>query len=85
MLPILDPLQEHQEFPVFLVTLIGIPGETAENGPEHQAVGYDRKNAAESAANEETHQTYDQTGSQNHRIQLIRAVTAYHKLPETHR
>ena len=35
MLPILDPLQEDQKFPVFLVTLVGIPGKGTEEGPEH--------------------------------------------------
>ena len=63
MLPILDPLQEHQEFPIFLVTLVGIPGKGTEDGPEHQAVRYDGKNAAEITADEHACQTYDQTGS----------------------
>ena len=35
MLPVLDPLQEGQILPILLITLIGIPGEHAENGNTH--------------------------------------------------
>ena len=38
VLPILQPGEKLQEFPVLLITLIGIAGEAAENGPEHQAI-----------------------------------------------
>ena len=62
MLPVLDPLQEHQKFPVFLVTLIGVAGEGTEDGPEHQAVGYNGENAAERATDEHTCHAYDQAG-----------------------
>ena len=39
MLPILDPLKKIQEFAVFLVALVGIPGQSAENGNAHKNVG----------------------------------------------
>ena len=38
ILPVLDPGNQLQKLPVFQITLIGIPGQTAENSPDHQAV-----------------------------------------------
>ena len=38
VLPVLQTACQLQEFPVFLVALVGVPGQSPENGPEHHAV-----------------------------------------------
>ena len=38
VLPVLHTARQLQEFPVFLIPLVGIPGQATENGPDHQAV-----------------------------------------------
>ena len=38
VLPILDPVHQLQIFPVFLIALVGIPGEAAENGQKHKTI-----------------------------------------------
>ena len=40
---ILQLLQKQQIFPVFLITLISIPGEGSENSPAHQHIGEHEK------------------------------------------
>ena len=38
VLPVFYPVKKLEELPVFLITLIGIPGQAAENRPEHHAI-----------------------------------------------
>ena len=84
MFPILHPLQEHQKLPVFLVALVSIPGEGAENSPKHKAIRYNGKNTADGPLHKSAHQAHNQRSGQNHRIELIRAIAAHHKLPKAH-
>ena len=39
VLPVLDPVQDHQKPSVFPVALIGVPGEAPEKCPKHQDIG----------------------------------------------
>ena len=84
MLPVSQPLQEHEILPVFLVALIGIPGKSTEHGPDHKAVGDQRQQGAGKPAEETADQANDQTGGQDQRVQLIRAVSSVHKFPKAH-
>ena len=80
MFPILDPVQQHQKFPIFLVTLVGVPGESTAHGPNHKAIGNQRQRQIHrGVGNKDSSQTYDHTGRQNGSIQFIRAVPAHHK------
>ena len=38
VLPVGKTVPDLQEFPVLLVPLVGIAGETAENGPDHETI-----------------------------------------------
>ena len=38
VLPVLDPIQHQQEPAVFLIALVDIPGQAAEDGPDHQHI-----------------------------------------------
>ena len=40
VLPVLEPIQQHQKPAVFPIPLIGIPGEAAENRPDQKDIGY---------------------------------------------
>ena len=82
VLPVFQPFHQHQILPVFLIPLIGIAGKSTEKGPNHQAVRNHRKEQTDRSFDKDTHQAYDQTGSQNHCIELIRSVTADHKPPQ---
>ena len=83
MLPILDPVDEGQEFAVFLVALIGLSGEAAEQCPNKQGVIDQGEHGADGLiGDEEADEHHDNTGPQDHHIQLIRTVTAGHKTIE---
>ena len=43
MLPVFELLEKIKEFAVFLVALVGIPGQAAENGDAHKNIGQDRE------------------------------------------
>ena len=53
MLPILDPLQQLQEFPVLLISLVGVAGEAAEQRPEHQTVGQQEEDHIQKSVSKE--------------------------------
>ena len=84
MLPILGPIQKLQKFPVLLIPLIGIPGKSTGNRPDHQAIGDHSQNRAGQSTEKAANQANDQTGGQNHRVELIRAVPAIHKPLKSH-
>ena len=80
VIPILDLIQHHQEFPVFLITQIGLSGKRTENGPEHTAVGQEGKaQIHQRRLDKHGHQADHNTGAQNRHIQLVRAVAAHHE------
>ena len=80
VLPVLDSLQEGQILPIFLVTLVGVPGEAAEDGPEHQAIGNRRQNQIDRPHGDKHRDQADhQACTQDGGIELVRAVTASHK------
>ena len=39
MLPVLQLLEEQQEFPVFVITFVGLTGKAAEDRPDHEGIG----------------------------------------------
>ena len=83
VLPILDPVHQLQIFPVFLIALVGVPGEAAKNGPEHQAVGQQsQQHVQKSVFSEECNKTHHYAGEQNSGIEFVRAVAAHHKPAE---
>jgi len=81
VLAILDPLTDLQETPVFLIAGIDIPGKTAANGPDHQAVADDPEDQVKGPGRDHHgQQTGHQSGAQHHHIQPIRTVPACHKI-----
>ena len=81
MLLILDPLQDHQVFPVFPIPLIGIAGQCAENGPNHQDIGQSGQQCGHHRYPHEKQRHYAQrhTGDQDRHIQFVCAVAAHHE------
>ena len=81
--PVLNLVKEPQEFPIFLVPGIGIPGKHPEQGPEHQAViGQGQHQLHGSQGDEGAQQTQDQGGAEGSQAQLVGAVSACHELAE---
>ena len=81
---ILQLLEKQQKFPVFLIALIYIPGQSAENGKKHQNIRNQSHRQLQRSAGEEgcQHRT-EKTGAENGHIQFIRAVTTCHKTLQT--
>lgn len=83
MLPIFQTVEKLQEFAVFLIALIGIPGETTVQCPEHQTVGNSGQQQIQlHGIHKGTDQARHKTGRKNDHIQFVRSVAAYHKIPE---
>jgi len=81
MLPVFQPVEKLQEFAVFLIALVGIAGETAEERPDHQCV----RNRCQQKMHlrgikESTDQTGDQTCRKDHHIQFVGSVAAHHEI-----
>jgi hypothetical protein len=85
VLPVFDPIQQLQIFPVFLVALVGIPGEAAENGPEQQAVGQQAQQHIQKIIfGKKSDEAQCHTGQQNGGIEFVRAIAAHHKTAEAY-
>jgi hypothetical protein len=82
MLPVFDPLQKAQIFPIFPVALIGIPGEAAENTPDHNDIrqgGQHKACPGGKPLQDHRNQAQYKTQTQQRHIQFICAVPAGHK------
>ena len=80
VLPILDPVQHQKEPAVFLVALTLIPGQAAENGPDHQRVAQYPGQPAQPILLEEDRQNAGRHAhAENHCIQPVRAISSGHK------
>ena len=80
VLPILQPTGELQKLPVFLIALIGVPGQTAPDRPNHQPVAqHKQQQIHRRVPDKHRQQTCGQTRAKNHHIQLIRSVASRHK------
>ena len=83
VIPILQPIHQHQKFPIFPIPFVGIPGKGAKKGNTHQAVGHQMQNQVwQRTAHKNCHYNNGNTGPQNHRVQLIVSVAPGHKPPE---
>ena len=83
VIPVPDAVHEFQKSPVLLVPLVGIPGEAAENGPEHQNIGYTMENQIDQRVPDEQGQDDHHQGSaQNRAVEFVVAVAALHKAAE---
>jgi hypothetical protein len=84
MFPVFDPLEQRQEFAVLLIALVGIPGEGAENGNAHKDIGKQRQHKIHNGnPDKQGQQAHANTNPQNGAVELIRAVTACHKVPQS--
>jgi hypothetical protein len=83
VVPVLDPLLERQEFPILLVTLVGVPGKGSENGNAHKDIGEDKQHQAQNG-DPDQHGKYAGTYAdpENGTVEVVRAVPACHKMPE---
>ena len=80
VLPIFHPVIYLQEFPVFLITLVRIPGETPADRPDHQAIAQGPENQIEGLqVNKYRQEACNQARAQNRHIQPVRAITTGHK------
>ena len=80
VLPILNPVEKLQKFPVFLISLIGLAGKAAADGPDHQGIGNRGQNQIhQGRLNEGTDETDCQSCAEYGHIQLVGAVAACHK------
>ena len=83
VLPILQTVKKLQEFAVFLITLVGIAGETAVKRPEHQAVGHGSQQKVDLRGLEESTDKADRKASaEDHHVQLIGSIAAHHEITE---
>ena len=80
MFPVFQPFHKAKILPIFLVALVGVPGEAAEDGPEHQTIGHRRQNQIDRPHGDKHREQADhQACAQDSGIELVRAVTASHK------
>ena len=80
MIPILDAGQERKIFPVFLISLVGLTGETAVHSETYQCVAQTCQNQREDMqGHKHGQQTQKKCHAQNEGIEFIGAVTADHK------
>ena len=85
VLAVLDPVQQHQKFPVFLVALVGVSGKAPEHGPEHKAIGHHcQKKIHHRGGNKQRYHTHRNACQQNHGVELVGSVTPGHKSGQTH-
>ena len=85
VLTVLEMLKELEEFPVFLVSPVGIPGEDPADGPDHQAVGDQQEDQAEGKPSDKGRQkTGDEAAGQNDHAETVRTVSAGHKMLYSH-
>ena len=72
VVPILYPVQKPQIFPVLLIPLVGIAGQSPEDRPEHKAVGHQgQKQLCPGPGQEHLQNTRAQTHHQNRGVKLI--------------
>ena len=82
MLPVLDLLQKPQIPAVFLIPLVGIPGQCTEDRPEHQSVGKGRQRQADNGKpDNETGDAQHKSRAQKTHIHFVGTVPAGHKIP----
>jgi len=80
VLAVFQPVKELEEFPVLLIPGIGIPGEGAEDGPDHQAIGHGgQEQIDEGLMKEGGDQAGHKAGAQDRHIQPVGAVASCHK------
>ena len=83
VLPVFDPVEELEEFPVLLIPGVGIFGQTAADGPDHQAVGHGGEQQIDQRSMEEGgDQAGRKAGAQDRHIQSVGAVTSCHEPAE---
>ena len=82
MLPVFHALQASQIPAIFLVALIGIAGQTAENDDDHQNVGETDCSKIRPASQQKRQQNATGCNPKEQIIQLIGTVTAGHKSPQ---
>ena len=80
MLAVFQPVKKLEELPVFLITLVSVPGETAANGPDHQTIGKGGQKQTDSGTAEDGgNHARRQTGAQDRHIQPVGTVAANHE------
>ena len=84
VLPILYPINQLQEFAVFLKALVGITGEAAIQCPDHQSVGNRGQQQIHLCRIDKgRNKTNYQTCGKDHHVQLICSVTTNHEITQT--
>ena len=85
VVPVLEPVQQHQKSAIFLVTLVGVPGEGAEHGPEPEAVGHkSQRQIHYGRSDKQGNHADDHACRQNNRIEFVRSVPPGHKPGQPH-
>ena len=83
VVPVLQPIDYLQKLPVFLIPLVGVPGQGAEDGPDHQPVAqHHQQKIYRRVAENDGQQAYRQTYAQDYHIQFVRAIAPCHKPPQ---
>ena len=83
VVPILQPTDDLQKFPVFLIPLVGVSGQGAKNRPDHQTVAQQHQQQIDRRIPKNHRQQADrQTDTQDDHIQLVRAIASRHKAAE---
>ena len=84
MIPILQAVKELQEFPVFLIALVGIARKAAVQRPDHQAVGNTgQQQIYLYRVHKGTDEAGRKAGRKDHHIQFISSITANHECAQS--
>ena len=82
---ILQLLEEQQELPVFIIPLVNIPGQSAANSQDHEAVrDHGKQQFDRSKGHQHRQEGKTETCTQDRHIQFVCAVATCHKLPQAH-
>ena len=83
MVPVLQPVYQHEKFPVLPIPLVGVSGKGAENGNAHQHIGQHMQQQVRQGRRDKNRHHHDShAGPQKGGIELIVTVAPSHELVE---
>ena len=85
MLPILDPVEQFQKFPVFLIPLVGIPGKTPHQRDDQKGIRNGGQHQFDSCTgNKNRQQAGGYANTQKIHVQFVVAVATHHESGQPH-
>ena len=79
--PVTDSLEKHQILPVFLIALVGVPGQATKDCPTHKRIGRKHQEKIHRGdADKHIDKANCKAYTQNDHVQFVSTVTPLHKM-----